>query len=384
MEISMLADFDSIREQNMITLKEEKEKGTKVVGWYCTYGPQELAVAAGAICVGLCGTKEDPIPAAEQELPRNLCPLIKSSYGFAITDTCPFFHFSDMIIGETTCDGKKKMFELMAKIKPTYVMQLPQTQEGEAALALMYNEMKLVKIAMEEQLGIEITDEAIGEAIALLNEERRTLKEFFDLNQAKPALITGMDLLKVSFQIGFHANRKERTTLIRKLIEEIRSKAADGYHVGDASTPRILLTGTPTGLGSEKVIKLVEECGGLVVSLENCTGYKTLDLNIDETDPRDNLLLLAERYLKIPCSIMTPNHGRMELLEKMVSEFQVDGVIDLTWQACHTYNIEATTVGNLVKGKLGKPFLHLETDYSQSDVETLRVRINAFLEMIQG
>lgn len=383
MEVSMLKDFDTIREQNMITLKEAKEKGTKVVGFYCTYGPQELAVAAGAICVGLCGTKEDPIPAAEKDLPRNLCPLIKSSYGFAVSDTCPFFNFSDLIIGETTCDGKKKMFELMAKIKPTHVMQLPQFPDEEASLALMYEEMKKVKAEIEKQLDITITDEAIGEAIALLNEERRTLKEFFDLNQSKPALITGMDLLKISWQIGFHANRKERTTLIRRLIDEIKAKAAEGYHVGDESTPRILLTGTPTGLGCEKVIRLVEECGGLVVSIENCTGYKTLNQYIDETDTRDKLLLLAERYLKIPCSVMSPNTGRMELLERMIKEFQVDGVIDLTWQACHTYNIESATVGELVKDKLGLPFLHLETDYSQSDVETLRVRINAFLEMIQ-
>lgn len=380
---NILEQFDNIREQNMVALKEAKEAGQKVVGFYCTYGPQELAVAAGAICVGLCGTKEDPIPAAEKELPRNLCPLIKSSYGFAVTDTCPFLHFSDLVIGETTCDGKKKMFELLAKIKPTYVMQLPQTQEGEASLAFMYEEMKKVKQEMEKHLGVTITDEAIGEAIALLNEERRTLKELFDLNKAKPALLSGMDLLKVSWQIGFHANRKERTTLIRKLIDDLRAKAAEGYHVGDENTPRILLTGTPTGLGSEKVIRLVEECGGLVVSMENCTGYKTLSYNIDENDTRDKLLLLAERYLKIPCSVMSPNTGRLELLEEMIREFQVDAVIDLTWQACHTYNIESNAVGNLVKEKLGKPFLHLETDYSQSDVETLRVRINAFLEMLQ-
>ncbi|HHW08236.1 MAG TPA: 2-hydroxyacyl-CoA dehydratase [Clostridia bacterium] len=380
---NILEQFDSIREQNMITLKEAKEAGTKVVGFYCTYGPQELAVAAGAICVGLCGTKEDPIPAAEKELPRNLCPLIKSSYGFAVSGTCPFFHFSDLVIGETTCDGKKKMFELMAKIKPVHVMQLPQTQEGEAALNLMYEEMKRVKQVMEEHLGVTITDEALGEAIKMLNEERRTLKEFFDLNKAKPAVITGLDLLKVSWQIGFHANRKERTTLIRRLIDDLKAKAAQGYHVGDEKTPRILLTGTPTGLGSEKVIRIVEECGGLVVSIENCTGYKTLSYNIDESDDRDKLLLLAERYLKIPCSVMTPNHGRIALLEEMIQEFQVDGVIDLTWQACHTYNIEAHTVEQLVKEKLGKPYLHLETDYSQSDVETLRVRINAFLEMLQ-
>jgi benzoyl-CoA reductase/2-hydroxyglutaryl-CoA dehydratase subunit BcrC/BadD/HgdB len=79
---------------------------------------------------------------------------------------------------------------------------------------------------------------------------------------------------------------------------------------------------------------------------------------------------------------MSPNPGRRETLEHMISRFKIDGVIDLTWQACHTFNIESYYIAELVKDKLGLPFLHLETDYSDSDRETLRVRIEAFLEMI--
>jgi len=86
-----------------------------VIGFYCLYSPMEIAVAAGAIPLPLCGTRNDPIAAAENILRRNLCPLIKSSFGFAVTDTCPFFRFSDIIIGDTTCDGKKKIFELLSR-----------------------------------------------------------------------------------------------------------------------------------------------------------------------------------------------------------------------------------------------------------------------------
>lgn len=379
---SLIENFASVRDNNMIVLKEAKEKGQKVVGIYCTYGPQELAIAAGAIAVGLCGTTEEPISAAEKDLPRNLCPLIKSSYGFAVSDTCPYFHFSDFILGETTCDGKKKMFELMKELKHVHVMNLPQNQDQPSSLALMYEEMKRLKKALEEAFQVTITDEALGEAIHQVNEERKVLKRLFDLNQSKPALISGLDLLTVSWQIGFHADRQERVKLLNELIAEIEERAKAGQVVGTENTPRILLTGTPVGIGNEKVIRLVEECGGQVITMENCGGYKTLDLLIDEEDPRDKLLLLAERYLKIPCSIMSPNTGRLDLLAKMIRDFQIDGVIDLTWQACHTYNIESNSVGQLVKDKLSLPFLHLESDYSQSDLETLRVRIEAFLEMI--
>jgi benzoyl-CoA reductase/2-hydroxyglutaryl-CoA dehydratase subunit BcrC/BadD/HgdB len=375
--------FLEIRDQNMLFLKEAKEKGLKVLGIYCTYGPRELALAADAISVGLCGTKEDPIPAAEKDLPRNLCPLIKSSYGFAVSDTCPYFHFSDLILGETTCDGKKKMFELMNDIKPVHVMNMPQEADSQASLDLMYSEMKRLKEAIEKHFEVTITEEKLRQAIHMVNEEKRAMKKLFDVNMAKPALITGLDLLKVSFQIGFHNNSQERVSMVDNLADKILKDAETGAHVGDIDTPRIILTGVPVGMGSEKVVALIEECGGLVINMENCTGYKTLNLFIDEEDDRDPLLLLAEKYIKIPCSVMSPNTGRFDLLGKMSQEFKADGIIDLSWQGCHTYSIEANKVDKFVKDELHLPFMHLESDYSQNDRETLRLRISAFLEMVK-
>ena len=379
---TLLESFQDIREQNILNLKQAKEEGRRVIGTYCSYCPRELVLAAGAIPVGLCGTSETPIPAAEANLPRNLCPLIKSSYGFAITDTCPYFHFSDLVIGETTCDGKKKMFELMGRIKPMLVMNLPQMPEQTSSLQLWYHEMVRVKEAIEEALEVEISEEAIREAIHITNEERRALKDLFDLNQARPALMSGLDLLTVSWQVGFNVDRREGIAMVDGLVAEIREMAAQGYHVGDSDTPRILLTGTPVGTGSEKIISLVEECGGLVVAMQNCSGYNCAELHIDESDPRDPLMLLAETYLKIPCSVMSPNPDRLDLLKRLIRDFKIDGVVDLTWQACHTFNVESFLVADLVKNKLGLPFLQVETDYSASDRETLRVRVEAFLEMI--
>src|ERR1039457_2108147 len=130
--------FENIRTENAAALAKLKEQGKKVVGGYCAYCPRELVMAAGAVYVGLCGTTEKPIADAEKELPRNLCPLVKSSYGLVITDKCPYFRIADLIIGETTCDGKKKMFEISKSkgIKNIHIMQLPQTQDDEESLKL--------------------------------------------------------------------------------------------------------------------------------------------------------------------------------------------------------------------------------------------------------
>ncbi len=371
-----MENFGQAREINLMRIKEAKDKGRKVVGIYCTYCPQELILAAGAIPVGLCGMSENPIAAAEETLPRNLCPLIKSSYGFAATDTCPFFHFSDLIIGETTCDGKKKMFEIMQDIKPVHVMQLPHLSNTSASFELWVAEIRCLKKRLEEELDVTITDDDIWQAIDVINREKRAIKAMFDLNQADPPRLSGMEMLTASWSRSFSSDKGEMIANLNNLVEEVQSQPSNGK----AKAPRVLLTGCPVGLGTEKVIRLTEELGAHIVAMENCSGYKTLELQAD-TAGSDPIVALAEKYLAIPCSCMSPNPYRLELLERMMADFRADAVIDLTWQACHTYNIEAHDVGKLVREK-GLPYLHLESDYSSSDLESLKVRIEAMLEMV--
>ncbi len=372
------AEISTLRERNALAVKEAKDKGLRVVGTYCLYSPSELVVAAGAIPVMLCGTSQNPIPAAEKVLPRNLCPLIKSSYGFAATDTCPYFHFADLLIAETTCDGKKKMYELMGEMKPLHLMQLPQLQD-DAALTYWTGEMKRLKSRLEKEFAVDITDEKLRDAIRLVNDERRSLKEFQDVCKHDPAPISGMDMLTVLHNRGFSIDKQAAIDLVDRLTAELREMADTGISPFKPATPRILLSGVPVGIGSDKVARLIEECGGSVVCFESCGGYKKVDPIEENGDP---LAAMADRYLQIPCSCMSPNQGRFNLVEHLVREFHADGVVDLTWQGCHTYNIESYRLKKHVQETADVPFLQIETDYSESDTEQLKVRIEAFLEMI--
>lgn len=379
----LMEEIESLRGVNSVKIKEAHEAGKKVVGMYCMFSPSEIALAADAISVSLCGTAQGPIEDAEKELPRNLCPLIKSSYGFAITDKCPYFFFSDVLLAETTCDGKKKMYELMGKLKPMHIMHLPQTAEGEDALESWNKEMAKFKSYLEEEFGVEITDEKLRDAIKLMNRERNAMKKLHKLNIHKPALLSGMDMMLAQWLKGFNVDKEYGINLIERLIEEIEERAEKGIYAFDESAPRILLTGCPIGSGSEKVLKALEEAGASVVALENCTGYKPLDIMVDEDPEKDPLLALAEKYLQTPCSCMTPNNSRFDLIKRMAEEYDVDGVVDLTWVACHTYAIESFSLKNMVQNELGLPFIQIETDYSDSDTGQVKTRVEAFLETIQ-
>ena len=379
MSLVLLNRLQQLADRNISQIEQAKKAGRKVIGFYCLYSPVELALAAGAIPLSLCGTKNDPIEAAEKVLPRNLCPLIKSSYGFAATDTCPYFRASDLVVGETTCDGKKKMFELLAEFRPMHVLQLPQNQDPETALPFWCNEINRFKQRLERETGVEITEERLSAAIRLKNKERSARKALMDLSKMKPSPISGMELLTIEYRTGFFMDKEMGIALVQEFVDDYHRRAIEGESLFTMSTPRILLTGVPVGIGSDKVVKLIERAGANVVCFENCGGYRSV-FTIDETRPP--LLAIAEKYLSTPCSVMSPNKGRFELLSELIEGFSVDGVVDLTWQACHTYNIESFSIGKFVKERFGLPFLHLETDYSESDTEQLRVRIEAFLEMV--
>ena len=163
-------EFAEQRKKSFLGIKSLKEKGVPIVGVFCTYFPQEIPAAMGAAVVGLCSTSDETIPDAEKDLPRNLCPLIKSSYGFAKTDKCPFFYFSDLVVGETTCDGKKKMYEYLANFKPVHVMELPNRQ-SEDGCTMYKNEIIRFKKVLEEKFKVIITEDQIRAAIKERNRE---------------------------------------------------------------------------------------------------------------------------------------------------------------------------------------------------------------------
>lgn len=373
-------NFDEARKQGFMDIKDLKDQGKHIVGTYCVYTPYEVMMAAGAIPISLCAMSNEPIDEAEKDLPRNLCPLIKSSYGFAITDTCPYLYFSDLIVGETTCDGKKKMYEYLNEIKPVHVMQLPQETESDDSFNLWRNEIIRLKERIEKDLDVVITDDALKKAIASRNNERKAIKEFYELSKLTPPPMTGLELLSVLYGVTFKTNQAEKIQSLKDITKSIKEEYDNGVRKVSEDAPRILVTGCPIGGDTSKVIKLIEEAGAVVVAYENCTGIKGNDELVDETiEPYD---ALARKYLNVACSCMSPNDKRIELLDRLVDEYKADGVIDIILQACHTYNVETLRIKNFINDEKDRPYMSVETDYSQSDIGQLKTRISAFVEML--
>ncbi len=365
--------FENAVDHEIAFVEKEKARGRKIVGIYCEYTPREIILAAGAIPICLCGTSNSTVAEAEKILPSNLCPLIKSSFGYFITDSCPFMTMADMIVAETTCDGKKKMYEIMGQRKHVEVLELTQKSGSASALKHWISELRKFRRTLEEEFKVKITDNDLRRAIRVMNRERMLLRKAFDLGMGDPSVVSGLELALIRFRVAGFAKHLE---MLERFIEIVEKRRKNRRMEG---RPRILLTGCPTGDGSGKVIEIIEECGGVVVVQEACSGIKSVyELTEEKGDPIE---AIARRHFHLPCSCLTPNRGRIELLERLAGDFKPDAVIDLIWQACHTYNVESHLIGEFVRNKLKLPFLKVETDYSPSDREQLKVRINALLEM---
>ena len=371
--------FGAARQNGFLKVKAIKEAGGLVAGTFCTFTPLEILDAAGFSPVSLCGMSDETIPAAEAHLPKNLCPLIKPSYGFAVSDKCPYTYFADLIVGETTCDGKKKMYELLGKMKEVYILHLPQG-ENEAALDIWTAELHRFIAYLEEHFSVEITEEKIRKAAHVRNEERQARRALQQLQLHKPPMAWGYDLYKALDGVGFLFDRAEVLKKLNTLTGDLKSACAAGESPVPAGAKRILITGCPIGGVLNKTVKSIETHGGVVVCYENCSGVKAVERDVDEKDP-DIVRAVARRYLSIGCAVMTPDSRRMELLRQLVNEYAVDGVVEINLQACTPYTVEAFCVRKLME-ELGVPYVGVETDYSSGDTGQLSTRIEAFLEML--
>ncbi len=369
--VPALARFDRMVSNAIAYAEEAKTAGRKIVMMFCEFTPREIILAADAVPVCACGGSHEMAVAAERELPANLCPLVKSSYGFALERANPIFEMSDLIVAETTCDGKKKMFERLGESKPLHLMELPQKSDDEGGFLRWKGEIVALRRRLEELTGNDISDDKLREAIRLMNRER-------GLRRAVARLagrgLTGRDVLDAKSLISGIPEDLEAYELA---VEQAGS--LDGVPSG---RPRVLLTGVPAPHGAEKVLDIIEAAGATIIAQETCTGLKPLLEDVDETG--DPLEAIARKYYHLPCSCMTPNTRRLETIDRLIAEFRPWGVVDLVWHACLTYDVESAAVKRHLDTKHGLPYLKIVTDYSPSDGQQLRLRVEAFIAMLEA
>lgn len=351
-------------------VKEWKARGEKVVGWLCTYVPEELIHAAGILPVRVMGEVGEA-KEAEAYLYANTCFFARSCLEVALKKG---YDFLDLLVAGNTCDPIRRLYDVWRHYlsTPTHILSIPHklSEQGVDFFRGQLQDFQKVIEGMSEQ---PLPEGALRNAIALYNRSRKLLREIYDLRQSDPPPLSGAEALEV-VRAGWAMPRGRYIELLEELREELKDRPPL-----PSGRARLLVSGSL--LDRPDFIGAIEALGAWVVSDELCTGTRYFwTLVEEELDPIDGL---ARRYLeRPPCARMRPYTRRLEHIREMVRTFRVDGVLYETIKFCELYGHDKPMIGEDLEAE-GIPVLELDLEYGGGGaVGQVRTRVEAFLEML--
>lgn len=356
----------------------------KLIGSFCVTMPSEVIHAAGARTIKLCSSSYVGFHIGDYVTPRDVCPLIKSVVGNVVGGISEIYKACDMYVVPIACDCKKKLASQLSELKTTMPLYLPLNREDDAGVDTYVKEVKNIAARISEITGVAVTRESLSREIKKHAEVQREIKRFTRLKSESGVLIRGAHALAVMnslayddiYSFGEHLKRLNDELEVRKNKQAFLTKK---------KLPRILLTGSPITFPNMKIPLIIEEQGGIIAADETCLGDRgTSDLVAVCDDSLNGYYrALANRYLRTcSCPIFPDNETRIHKLEKMVKENHIDGIIYHVLRGCLVYDYEYEQIEKYFSAK-GIPVIRLESDYNEEDIEQLRIRIEAFIEMIK-
>ena len=363
-------------------LVKEKQKGKKIIGYFCNQIPEELIYAAGAVPIRLCSGCNNSIKPAEEVYPKDSCPLIKSSLGYAVVNQ-HFFDLCDVLIIPTTCDGKKKMGEFLNDYKPVWVLDLPHSKDRIFAKKYWLSEIRILKKRLEELTENKINKDRLKNAILLLRNKNKIIRTLMEIKKHEKQVITGSDTFIV-IQASFFDEINNWIEKAEKLLKELEKNLKKSKLIKPENCTRILFTGSPSIMPNLKIPLIIEEFNANIIIDDTCGGTQSFydPVVVDEWNINDMIKAISERYLMpsvCPCFIKSED--RIDKILDMIKEYNIKGVIYNTLRLCVLFDVESFKIKAILEDKK-IPFLSLNTDYGKEDQEQLKTRIEAFLEII--
>ncbi len=354
------------------------------VGSFCVMMPQELVYAAGARPMKLCSGNYVGFQIGDDVTPRDACPLVKSVIGNVASGANEIYNACEMYVVPITCDCKKKMAGQLNDYKPTLPLYVPLNKKDDEAMETYIRQMQQVTERISRHTGIKVTRQRLADQIAAMAVVQKEIRRFVELKGNEQLLIRGSHAMAVLNTMAYDDMSRWGKQL-KRLNDALEHRKEKEDYLTKKKLPRILITGSPVVFPNLKIPLLIEEQGGIVAADETCLGDRGL------TDPvavcEDSLSgyykALANRYVA-PCScpIFSENSQRIRRIDQMVKDHLIDGIIYHVLRGCLVYDYEYTQLEKIFT-KRGIPIIRVESDYNEEDLEQLRIRIEAFIEMIK-
>ena len=357
-------------------VQDWKQQGKKVVGFMCTYVPEEILYAADILPIRLRAPNCVETTSADVYMSHLNCTFIRSCLEFTIEGK---YQFLDGLVFTNSCDHVRRMYDILREIKPTdfpflYLISVPHKVDDEL-IAWHRDELARLKESIEKTFGVKITDASLRNAIDVYNETRSLLRELYNLRKGKNPQLTGAETLSV-IVAGFSLPKSTYNELLKQLLDELGEREGiSGYRA------RLMIAGSG-GCDNPAYLQVIEDLGGLIVTDSLCFGSRYFWEPVEVGD--DPLLSLAKAYLNRPsCPRMVGNVGeRSDYIKQMVNDFDVDGVVFQRIRYCDLWGGQLLHLEKEMK-ESSIPMLSIDREYSLGAVGQLRTRIQAFLERIE-
>lgn len=348
-----------------------KNMGKKVFGYFCTYVPEEIIHAAGIIPVRIMGGFDD-ITLADAHLPSYVCSFARSCYDQGLKG---IYNYLDGVVFPCTCDTIIGLYSIWkADIKTPYIGFVdPLCAKTETAKKYFREEVARFKDSLENFLGKEISDTSLKNSIEVYNENRRLLKEVYELRKSSHPPISGVEALDIA-RSSMLSPKEEHNHLLKNLLDKISERE----HLPKPGA-RILISGS--AIYDTEILKMIESSGGIIVADDLCTGTRYFwDLANTNASPLD---AIADRYYeRIPCPCNYPPERRLKHILSLIKDYNVEAVIFTLQKFCDPHLFDHPFIEEKLKDA-EIPTLLVETEHMTSPLGPLKTRVEAFLETIQ-
>lgn len=376
--------FDVLENIYIKLLDIQKPKDMKSIGTLCVMVPAELIYAAGAMPVRLCSGSYTAYSIGDDYIPRDACPLVKAVMGFGKIKALPAFDHCSLLIAPVTCDCKKKLAGVIDSVKNTVPLHVPPLKKDDADTEIFLRELYRLIPILEKETGVQVTAKSLAEGINMVGNAQYEMSEFLKYRRHDLALMSGTQVMSVMNSYSYMPVSVWAKQMHR-LNEEMKQRLEQGHFVSRKNQPRILVTGSPIAFPNIKIPLLIEEMGGVFAADETCIGERGLYDPVSVIDPSFDGMMraLASRYTKpCTCPVFVDNSQRIYRIKQMIKEHKIQGVIYHVLRGCLVYDYEYQLMEEAM-GKLDIPIIRVESDYNEEDVEQLRIRIEAFIELIK-
>ena len=373
----LLNDFKAVAEHPHRQADAYKAQGKKIIGVLPYYAPEELVYAAGMVPMGIWGSNNKNISRAKEYCATFYCTIAQLALEMLLDGTLDVL---DGLITPTICDTLRPMsqnFRVAMEGKlPCIFLAHPQHRKPAFGLQFTVDQYMHVKSELEKISGNTITDEALRDAIKVMNRSRKARREFVKLAGQHPEAISAVERSAVLRSAWFmepavHAQKLE------ELNEELSKLPASNWKGRKVVTSGIICD-------NPKLLQIFDD-NNIAIAADD-VAQETRAFRVDASEEGDPMMALAQQFADQDYDVLlydeySNKNRRADYVVQMVKESGAQGLVLFMQQFCDPEEMEYPYLKKALNAA-GIPHIKLGVDQQMRDFGQASTALEGFADVL--